>query len=623
MEAFDGGLNTRHELRQIDKTESPDCLNVVFDDRTVKTREGSTTLNTAAVGSFACDGLFTANYNDGTQSMVGFWDDTGYVLSGTTFVTIGSSQGVMNAGSQVNAAMYLDVVFFGQGSTPYKYNGTDWTRHGVPEPTNTISAVTGGTAGGNLNGDYLYKVAYVNSYTATGDLSSAAVGTISAANEDVVLTSLPVAPQSFGVAQRKIYRTDAGTTTPYKLIGTINDNTTTTFNDNVASANAGASADTDAGVPPNWRYIVTHQDRLFVVEDASEPQYVYYSNLGDPFVFPSTNFIKVSRGDGEKITGLGVHQNSVIVYKENSVWAIYMPSTDDSGWVLIKTDAKYGSASHRSIVNYAGSQMYLGLRNDKITGFYALMGSMNEPSAENLISSSLFGDDRADRIEKDVFLFQESYGVNCAAIEFQNKLYISITYGALQTQNNRIYVYDFHRRSKSSAIIGAWSPWTGLNIANFAVYDGKLYGCSSTANGFVYQLEDGTYNDDSSAIDSYFWTKEFDEAANDRDFEKDFRTGHFEVENTGDFDMGISHRTDSEDASGNLTKINLDAGGSNWGTMIWGNDNWDPGVNRKNVKIILSARGKRIQFKFDNQETVSQRFKVHSLNYVSNVKGMR
>jgi hydroxyethylthiazole kinase-like sugar kinase family protein len=97
--------------------------------------------------------------------------------------------------------MYLDVMFFGNGSTPYKYNGTDFTRHGIAEPSNTISAVTGGTAGGNLNGDYLYKVAYVNSYTATGDLSSAAVGTITAANEDVQLTSIPVAPQSFGVAQ--------------------------------------------------------------------------------------------------------------------------------------------------------------------------------------------------------------------------------------------------------------------------------------------------------------------------------------------------------------------------------------------------------------------------------------
>jgi hypothetical protein len=33
--------------------------------------------------------------------------------------------------------------------------------------------------------------------------------------------------------------------------------------------------------------------------------------------------------------------------------------------------------------------------------------------------------------------------------------------------------------------------------------------------------------------------------------------------------------------------------------------------------------GKRIQYKFDNQNTVDQRFKVHSLNFLSNIKGFR
>ena len=625
MKTFDGGLNTRDELRQIDDAETPSCLNVVFEDRTVKTRQGSTQLNTAAVGSYTCDGLFTANYNNGTQSMIAVWDDTAYVLSGTTFQTISSSQGLYTAGSQVAFAMYLDVVFIGQGTTtPYKYNGTDFTRHGVPAPGNTTSAVTGGTAGGNLNGDYLYKIAYVNSYSATGDLQADAIGTITAANEDIVLTSLPVAPQSFGVAQRKIYRTDAGTTTPFKLITTINDNTTTTFNDNVASSAAGAEADTEAGLPPNWRYCIVHQDRLFVVEDNDEPQYVYYSNLGDPFIFPSTNFIKVSRGDGEKITGLGVHSNSVIVYKQNSVWAIYMPDTNDSNWVLIKTDAKYGCASFRSIVDYLGTQIYLALRNSKIVGFYGLRGGTAQPQAANLISSSLFSDDRSGTIEEDVFDFQESYGINVAGIEYRNKLYFCVTKGAGQTTNNRIYVYDLHKRTKSNRVIGSWVPWDGLNINQFTVFNGNLYASSSLANGLIYQLEDGTYNDDGAAIDSYIWTKEFDEAAGDRDYEKDFRTAHFEVENTGNWDMGISYRTDSQDSTGALTRINLDAGGSNWNSFNWSEANWDAGVNRKNVKIVLGGtRGKRIQFRFDNRDTADSWFKVIIGRFYYNRRGLR
>lgn len=621
MEAFDGGLNSRHETGQIHHTESPDCLNVVFDDRTVKTREGSSDLTTSGIGSFSCDGLFTVNYNSGNQSMVAFWDDSAYALSGTTFVTIGSSQGLYSGGTRVDASMYLDVIFFGQGNTPMKYNGTDFTRHGVNEPEYTASYVTAG--GSNvLNGTYQYKVAFVNSYAATGDLQSAAVQ-ITASNETVSVTSVPVAPQSFGVAQRKIYRTDDGGAI-FKLIGTIADNTTTTFTDNVASASAGAAADTDAGLPPNWRYSISFQDRLFVVEDGSEPQYVYYSNLGDPFIFPSTSFIKVSRGDGEKIVGLGAHSNSLIIYKENSVWALYMPDTTASNWVLIKTNAKYGAASHRSIVDYAGSQIYLGQRNTKVTGFYGMQGSAAEPQATNFISSSLFADDRSDRIEADIFDIQESYKENTAGIEFKNKIYFAVSHGTGTTQNNRIYVYDFHRRTETEEIVAAWVPWTGLNIAMFTVYDGKLYGADSRANGMVYQLEDGTYTDSGSAIDSYYWTKEFDETPSDRDMEKDFRTAHYEVQNTGDWDMAILYRTNSEDSTGELNTINLDAGGNNWQSFNWGQANWDAGTNRKNVKISLKgSRGKRIQFRFDNRNTASSWFKVIRGRFYYNRRGLR
>lgn len=623
MEAFDGGLNTRHEVGQIDSTESPDCLNVIFDDRSVKTREGSTTLNTAAVGSFVCDGLFTARYDNGNQSMIGFWDDTAYVLSGTTFQTIPSSQGLFTGGSRVEACSYLDLMFFGQGSTPYKYNGTDFTQHGVNEPTNTVSAASGGTAGGNLNGTYSYKIAYVNSYAAVGNLSSGAV-TITVTNEDVQLTSLPTAPQSFGVNDRYIYRTDDSAST-YKFIGALGDNSTTTFVDNVASSAAGAEGELDAGLPPNWKYAVTFQDRIFAVEDSSEPSYLWYSNLGDPFIFASTNFIKINRSDGATIKGISIHANSILLHKSNGkIWAVFMPDTTASNWILIDTNSKYAAVSHRSIVNFQGSQMFLGGKLGKITGFYKFQGLLNQPVAQNFVSSNLFADDASDRIETDVFDFEESFAENCAAIEYKNLLYFAVTKGSGNTTNNRIYVFDFHRRTGKRTVVAAWSPWNGINGAMFTIFNGNLYVGSSTANGTVYQLNDGTYNDDGSAIDSYLWTKEFDETPQHKDYEKDFRAAHFEVENTGDWEMGILWRTDSEDSTGNLKTFNLDAGGKNWGSLIWGVENWDAGTNRKNVKLSLNqSRGKRIQFRFDNRNTADRWFKVIRGRFYYNLRGLR
>jgi hypothetical protein len=141
IEAFDGGLNNKYDRNIIDDSESPDCLNVVYSDRGgVQTRSGCSQLNTTSVGSFAGDGLFTARYNDGTEKMVGFWNGTGYVLGGTTFTTIPSAQSIWTAGSRVDFAMYQNLAFFGNGyAQPYKYNGTEFTRHGVTPPNSTAA----------------------------------------------------------------------------------------------------------------------------------------------------------------------------------------------------------------------------------------------------------------------------------------------------------------------------------------------------------------------------------------------------------------------------------------------------------------------------------------------------
>jgi hypothetical protein len=56
----------------------------------------------------------------------------------------------------------------------------------------------------------------------------------------VNLTAVPLGPT--GTTSRKIYRTVSGNTGAFKLVGTIGDNTTTTFMDNIADASLGADA---------------------------------------------------------------------------------------------------------------------------------------------------------------------------------------------------------------------------------------------------------------------------------------------------------------------------------------------------------------------------------------------
>jgi hypothetical protein len=88
--------------------------------------------------------------------------------------------------------------------------------------------------------------------------------------------------------------------------------------------------------------------------------------------------------------------------------------------------------------------------------------------------------------------------------------------------------------------------------------------------------------------------------------------------------MNLIYRVDSDSGVGDTVQIDLNPGGSLWGTMEWGTDEWGGGSTQSEERVYLgTSRGKRIQFKFSNQNTVNQRFKIHYLSFLYNLKGFR
>jgi hypothetical protein len=624
MESFDGGLNSKYEPQIISDNEAQSCANVVFDDLGgVATRQGYSVLNTGLVNSNACDGLFTANWNNGRQSMAAWFGTDMLVLSGTTFVTVPSAQGVFTTGAVKYNEMYQDLMFIGHGSTPYKYDEGVFTRHGVEVPSLVADGGTR-TAGGNLIGDYHYKLTYVNTQVVEGDVSTGTATLVATgAGEQILITGIATPDQSFGVNAKYLYRTIAGSglSGTYYFVASLAASITT-YTDNIVDGSLGSAAPTDNGKPPNYKYVKTFQERLFF-NDEDNPMYLWYSELGNPFTVKSTNFIKISDGDGEKITGFGVQGSSLIVFKENSVWIIYMPSTDDTGWVRLKSNSKYGCASHKSVVEYEQQLMFLGQQNKKITGFYAFAGNTTEPDVTSLRAATMFGDAKSDRIEPDTDSFQNANKDLCVGQAWENKLWFTATHGTGNTSNNRVYQFDFVRRGNSRKV-GSWVPFTGMSFNDFAILDGKLYAGTSDDDGFVYQLQDGTYTDNGNAIDSFFETKEFDGGKTLRHFDKDFRQANFTLETLGNWKMRIAHRIDSEKGDGNAQTVDLNPGGSIWGTSTWGSSSWGGGKTRIDQKIELGpSEGKRVSFKFTNLNTAGNAFKVIRGNCYFNQRGLR
>lgn len=616
---YDGGLNNKFERSIILDNESPDCLNVVFSNGSVATREGITQFNTTPIGSFAIDGIYTRRTSSGTETMVVFAGGTMWQAGGSTFTTIASAQSVFTAGIRVSTTQYQDHMFIGNGAVgPYKYNGVAFTRHGVPAPSSIPTVAS--NAAGPLTGGYRYKITYVNSALAEGNPTSNTV-TFTAAAAVLRLTSIPVAPQSFGVSARRIYRTTAGGST-YKRVTELSDNVTTTYDDSIADSALGVEAPSDNGEPPIYSLCVYHQNRLFV-NDVSNPNYVWYSEIGEPFTFKATSFRRIGDDAGDIVKGLAVYNNSVVAYCEKSPWLIYMSDTDPNNWQDIKIKSQYGSKSPYSYFDFDNMQMFAATQNDKFVGFASLTGDAVGQNATFLTVSTAGSDKQSERIEPDIFQIQESFIGNISSIVFQNKAYITVTYGTSNIRNNRMYIFDFSYSSLSKQKY-SWVPWTNISASQFTVYNGKLYCGSSLADGKVHQLNNGSYADNNSAINSYFYTKEFSGYENHTNNYKDFRYTDMLVEKLGDYFMNLTFRTDSDKGSGNTVQIALDPGGSLWGTMIWGTDVWGGGVAQQKVRISLgTSKGNRIQYKFDNQNTSGQGFKVHWQNFTYNLKGDR
>lgn len=618
---FDGGLNTKFEKSIIDDHESPDCLNVVFSNGAVGTREGTTKVNTTAIGSFACDGLYTRHTNSGGETMVVFAGGSAWTLAGTTFSTIPSAQSVFTAGFRVATAEYQQHMFIGNGGViPYKYNGTDFTRHGVYPDTTTMSVAS--NAAGVLNGDYRYKVTYVNSQSVEGDVGPVTT-TFAAANATLRVTSIPVAPQSFGISARKLYRNTTAASGTYKLVTTINDNTTTQYDDNNADSALGAAAPTDNGVPPKYSTICYHRDRLFC-NDPANPNFVWYSELNEPYTFPALNFVRFGDNTSDLVRAIATDGENIAVFGDKSIMLIYMPDTDDTNWVRIRVKSDYGCKSPFGIVKYSNGLLFPAVQENRFVGFAHLIGDAIAPSATLLTVTAAGSELLSDKIEPDMLDVPSGDVDEISGFVYENTAYFSLPETSSSTENDRIYIFDFSISNLSKKTPYSWAPWSGLYAAQMTEYSGNLYYGDGRANGFVFKMNAGVYSDNGAAIDSYYWTKEFGGNKGDFNFHKDFRYANVLVDLAGTYQMNFTARVDSDTGSGNTQVISLDPGGSLWGSMVWGTDEWGGGNSQAEFRMDLGTlSGKRIQFKFDNQETAGQRFKVHSLNFLSNVKGWR
>jgi parallel beta-helix repeat protein len=164
---------------------------------------------------------------------------TGLGTPGAPVETVGSNEGGSFPGAPGTTYYYkITAVNTAGGETLASPESSFSSSNFTPlDPPTAPSAAA--TTGSDLNiGTYRYKVTFV---TVNGETTGGTTATVTttSGNQDVNLNSIQIGPS--GTIARKIYRTAVNGTDPNEqLVTTINDNTTTSFLDNVPDGSLGA-----------------------------------------------------------------------------------------------------------------------------------------------------------------------------------------------------------------------------------------------------------------------------------------------------------------------------------------------------------------------------------------------
>lgn len=314
-------------------------------DGTIEKRPTSVKYNPAAFTNVAKD-QFEAIFTNGSHHLLVM---DGSSLKYTTGDGIFSTaQTGFTASASMEYAMYQNRVYMdnsvdapGVYDITASYGGVSYTppqykAMGAQPPGSAVTFAA--DSGTGLTGSFHYKVTFLY-YGFEESNGGAASALHTVANKTINLTAVPIG--GYGVTARKIYR-DANDGN-YLLVGTINDNTTTTFAD--ATTAGTTPIPTSNNTPPVFSYIALNLSRLWVAGVSGTPTTLYWSNPGLPDIFDPNNFIVCNPKD--PIQAIYVYQGIVIILNRHSIGQI-LGNTDDT-FFYQEIPGSVGCVDNRSI----------------------------------------------------------------------------------------------------------------------------------------------------------------------------------------------------------------------------------------------------------------------------------
>lgn len=238
-------------------------------------------------------------------------------------------------------------------------------------------------------------------------------------------------------------------------------------------------------IPKNIKYIVGHKGRIFASGDREDDDNIFISDVGNPFYFPAGLPMQIPP-DSDKIVGLTVYDDAVIVGRERDIYAISGETNRlDLGLELFnlrKLNTHTGFANNTCYNHVHNYLFFIG--NDG--NAYALGSSRQE---YRMLSTQLIND-TIDMFKEPINM---SYGdIRDVVTCFNNDYwYVSI--------EDKVLIYSYRHK--------AWTMFNGFNARSFYILNNELYWGNTNGEMCTFSRN---YLDFGKPYECYWSSKFFD-----------------------------------------------------------------------------------------------------------------
>ncbi len=247
------------------------------------------------------------------------------------------------------------------------------------------------------------------------------------------------------------------------------------------------------------KYVIRFQDRLILAGIPGKPTLILISGRWpdqERFdLYAGGGELEVEPDSGENITGLGIHRERLVAFKENSVWEIALDSVTFGAYFILNPKyrlltASQGCSSHRSIVPMENDLAFSNRQGVYILRF--------EPQLLNVLN--------ANEISVKVQPYFE--GLTDADLTSANGAYIDKKYVLSFPNRKETLVFDRERLS----FTGPWpTPFGIRQWTDYVDENGiRRWIVSDADDAFITEFSEDVVDDKGIAIQTIFKTKKED-----------------------------------------------------------------------------------------------------------------